>query len=78
MVECDKPNLYMYATKAVMSCKGAGHTSGRPKSFLNKLNISIALMYKLAVPKSKRMVQQEVYFRSEIIERNSTGMSDGI
>ena len=49
MVECNKPNLYMYATKAVMSCKGAGHTSGRPKSFLKKLSISIALLYDLAV-----------------------------
>lgn len=49
MVECDKPNVYMYATKAVMSCKGAGHTSGRPKSFLKKLDISITLLYDLAV-----------------------------
>jgi len=39
----------MYVTKAVMSCKRASHTSGRPKSFLNKLNISIALLYDLAV-----------------------------
>ena len=28
--------------------------------------------------RSKRMVQQEVYFRSKIIERNSTGRSDGV
>jgi hypothetical protein len=41
--------MYMYATKAVMFCKGAGHTSVRPKSLLNKLNISIALLYDLAV-----------------------------
>ena len=49
MVECDKPNLYMHATQAVMSCKGVGHTSGRPKYFLNKPNISIALLYDPAV-----------------------------
>ena len=78
MVECDQPNLYMYATKAVMSCKGAGHTSGRPKSFLKKTEHFYSSIVCPSSARSKRMVQQEVYFRSEIIERNSTGMSDGV
>ena len=72
MVECDKTNLYMYATKAVMSCKVED-----PNLFRKTEHFNSSIVWPSSA-RSKRMVQQEVYFRSEIIERNSTWMSDGV